>query len=138
MKTNALFTLLLAAVVAFVMGCATTPGGGPKLDDWQSKIGGSYKSIIYNGNDEYPAKTTFKTEGGKVTGVYELDVYGTQYTGDLSKFSLIGDRKFKCRWHDNVDRRGNFSMTFSADGSSFKGEWDADDGNGDGAWNGKK
>ena len=57
MKTNTLFTLLLAVTVAFMMGC--------EANSWQSKIAGSYKSIIYNGGDEYPAKTTFKTDGGK-------------------------------------------------------------------------
>jgi len=129
MKTNALLALLLVATVAFAAGCQT---------DWQSKVGGSYKSIIYNGADEYLANTTFKNVVGKVTGEYDLDVFGTEHEGTLSKFEVIGERKFKCRWHDDVDRTGNFSMTFSQDFSSFKGQWDADDGDGDGAWNGKK
>jgi len=129
MRTRALFILLLAAMAAFVMGCQTP---------WQSKLDGSYKGIIYNGPDEYPATTTFKGDGEKVSGTYRLDVGGTEYTGDLIKFSIPGDRKLKCRWHDSVDRRGNFSMTFSPDLSSFKGQWDADDGQGDGAWIGKK
>ena len=131
MKTSTLFTLLLAATVTFMMGCQTT-------DSWKSKIGGSYKGIIFNRGDEYPATTTFKTDGDKVSGNYSLDVGGTEYNGDLAEFSVTGDRSFKSRWHDNVDRRGNFSMTFSPDGSSFKGKWDADDGDGDGEWNGKK
>lgn len=130
MKTNTLFTLLLAVTVAFMMGC--------EANSWQSKIAGSYKSIIYNGGDEYPAKTTFKTDGGKVTGEYELDVFGTEHVGTLSKFTVIDDRQMKCRWHDDMDREGNFSMTFAPDLSSFKGKWDADDGDGDGAWTGKK
>jgi len=131
MKTNIRFTLLLAAMIALMMGCDAG-------SNWRSKIAGTYKSMIYNGGDEYPATTTFKVDGDKVSGKYDLDVYGTEHTGTLGKFSVAGDRKLKCRWHDDVDRRGNFSMTFSPDGSSFKGNWDADDGNGDGEWNGKK
>ncbi len=131
MKTNTLLTLLLAAMVVFVTGCDA--GGG-----WKSKIAGSYKGIIFNGGDEYPATTTFKTDGDKVSGNYSLDVGGMEYTGNLSKFTPAGERSFKSRWHDSVDRRGNFSMTFAPDGSSFKGKWDADDGDGDGEWIGKK
>ena len=127
MKTNALLTLLLAATVIFMMGCQATP-----------KIAGSYKGTIFNVGDEYPTTTTFKTEGGKISGKYSLDVGGMEHVGDLSKFSATGDRAFKCRWHDDMDRVGNFSMTFAPDGSSFEGKWDADDGDGDGEWNGKK
>ena len=138
MKTNALFTLLMAAAVAFVMGCETTPGGGQKLSSWQSKIAGSYKSVIFNGDAEFPAKTTFKNDAGKLSGTYELDNSGLIVTGTLSKFSVTGDRKLKCRWIDDASRVGNLNMTFSADLSSFKGHWDPDDGDGNGAWNGKK
>jgi len=129
MKTNALFTLLLVAVVAFAAGCQTS---------WQSKIAGNYKSVIFNGDDEYDAKTSFKAGGDKLSGEYELDVYGTVITGKLSKFNVIGDRQLKCRWRDDEDRVGDFSMTFSQDLSSFKGHWEPDDGDGNGAWNGKK
>lgn len=130
MKTNTALTLLLAAMVALMMGCET--------NSWQSKIAGDYKSITINGGDEYPGTTTFKTEGGTVTGKYALDVFGTEHVGTLSKFTVTGERQMKCRWHDDMDREGNFSMTFAPDGSSFKGKWDADDGDGDGEWTGKK
>ena len=129
MKTNTLLVLLLAAMVAVMTGCQA---------DWKSQIGGIYKTTIYNGADEYAAKTTFKNEGGKISGEYELDVFGTEHVGVLRKFSAVGGRKLKCQWHDDMDRTGYFSMTFSQDMSSFKGQWDADDGDGDGAWNGKK
>ena len=138
MKTNALFTLLLAALVAFVMGCETTPGGGRKLGNWQSKIAGAYKSVIFNGEEDYPAKTTFKTDGGKLSGTFEMDYMGTIFTGKLQKFSVVGDRKLKCRWINNEDRAGNLNITFAKDLSSFKGHWDPDDQDGQGAWNGKK
>ena len=130
MKTSVLFTLLLSVAAAFMMGCESA--------SWQSKIAGAYKTIITNGGDEYPAKTVLKTDGDKVTGTYELDVFGSEYTGDLSNFSVTGDRKLKCRWRDDADSEGNFSMIFSPDMSSFKGKWDDDNGDGDGEWNGKK
>ena len=138
MKTNALFTLLGAGLVAFQMGCETTPRGGRKVSDWQSKIAGDYKSVIFNGDTDYPAKTTFKVDGGKLSGTYELDNFGMIITGKLHKFSVIGDRKLKCRWIDEEDRVGNLTVTFSPDLSSFKGHWDPDDEDGKGAWNGKK
>ena len=134
MKMNRLYTLLLAATIAFVMGCQTTGG-------WRSKIAGTYKGVISNSGsgDEYPSKTTVKVDAEKVSGVFELDVGGTEYTGTLSKFTLIGERQFKCKWLNNVDNGGNLSMTFAPDGSSFKGQWDGNDGEGgDGEWNGKK
>ena len=138
MKTNVLFTLLLAVVVAFVMGCEATPGGGQKLGNWQSKITGDYKSVIFNGNTEYPAKTTFKQKDGKMSGTYELDNFGLIVTGTLGEFKVTGDNKLKCRWEDDTSRVGNLNMTFAPDLSSFKGTWDPDDGDGSGAWNGKK
>ncbi len=138
MKTSALFTLLLAAAVAFVAGCETTPGGGRKISSWQSKIDGNYKSVIFNGDTDYPAKTAFKTKDGKLSGTYELDNFGITITGKLHKFQVVGDRKLKCRWIDEEDRVGNLNVTFSEDLSSFKGHWDPDDGDGNGAWNGKK
>ena len=130
MKTNVLFTLLLAVMVALMMGC--------EANSWQSKIAGAYKSITINSGDEYPGETTFKNDDGKVTGKYHLDVFGTEHVGTLSKFTVTGERRMKCRWHDDMDREGNFSMTFAPDFSSFKGKWDADDGQGDGPWTGKK
>jgi len=138
MKTSVLFTLLLAAAVAFVAGCETTPGGGRKISSWQSKIDGAYKSVIFNGDTDYPARTTFETKEGKLTGTYELDNFGIIITGKLHKFQVVGDRKLKCRWIDEEDRVGNLNVTFSEDLSSFKGHWDPDDGDGNGAWNGKK
>jgi len=138
MKTNVLITLLITAMIAFVTGCEATPGGGRRISSWQSKIDGSYKSVIFNGDTDYPAKTTFKTVGGKLSGTYELDNFGITITGKLHKFSVVGDRKLKCRWIDDEDRVGNLNMTFAEDCSSFKGHWDPDDGDGDGAWNGKK
>lgn len=130
MKTNVVFTLLLAAMVALMMGCEAA--------SWQSKIAGSYKTIITNGGDEYPAKTVLKTDDDKVTGTYWVDVFGSEHDGKLTNFTITGDRKLKCRWYDDVDREGNVKMTFAPDLSSFKGEWDSDDGGGDGGWNGKK
>ena len=138
MKTSTLFTLLLSAAIAFVAGCQTPSVDKSKSVDIKAKIAGSYTGVIFNGGDEYPTTTTFKTEGGKLSGVYKLDVYGTDHEGTLGEFKEAGAGKFKCRWNDDMDREGNFSMTFSPDGSSFKGNWDADDGDGDGEWNGKK
>ena len=138
MKTNALFTLLVTAAVALVMGCQTTPGGERKLSSWQSKIAGSYTGAIFNGDDEFPAKTTFKNDAGKLSGTYELDNAGLAITGTLSEFTVIGDRKLKCRWTDYANSEGNLNLTFSADMSSFKGHWDRDYGDDGGAWNGKK
>ena len=131
---NRLYTLLLAATIAFVTGCQTTGG-------WRSKIAGTYKTVISNSGsgDEYPAQTTIKVDAEKVSGVFKLDVHGTEYTGALSKFTLIGERQFKCKWRNDADNGGNLSMTFAPDGSSFKGQWDGTDGEGgDGEWNGKK
>lgn len=138
MRTNALHILLLAAVVACVMGCGTTQQDEQKLDDWQSRIPGSYKSVIFNGETGYAAKTTFKSDKDKLSGTYELDHDGITITGELRKFSVTGDRKLKCRWLDDESREGNFNLTFSADMSNFKGHWDRDDGDGNGAWNGGK
>ncbi|MDP6545972.1 MAG: hypothetical protein QGH60_18485 [Phycisphaerae bacterium] len=138
MKTNVLFITLLTAAVAFVTGCETTPGSGRKISGWQSKIDGSYKSVIFNGETDYPAKTTFKTKDGKISGTFEMDNFGLTITGKLVKFRVVGDRKLKCRWINDEDRAGNFNLTFSEDLSSFKGHWDPDDGDGKGAWNGKK
>ena len=137
MKTNVLITLLLAAAIAFVMGCETTPGGGQKLSGWQSKIAESYKSAIFTGETEFPGTTTFKTSGGKLSGTYELTAGGEKVTGKLTKFTAVGDRKLKCRWED-PNGVGDFTLTFSPDLSSFKGEWENDDGDASGAWNGKK
>jgi len=147
MKTNVLFTLLLAAVAVFVMGCQkpqeyqpgpTTQQSEQRPVAWQSKIGGSYKSVIFNRDRQYEAKTTFKVDGDKLSGDYELDVHGLIVTGTLGEFSITGDRKLKCRWRDDVDRVGDLSVTFSQDLSSFEGQWEPDDGDGNGAWNGKK
>lgn len=131
---NRLYTLLLAATIAFVTGCQTTGG-------WRSKIAGTYKTVITNSGsgDEYPAQTTIEVDAEKVSGVFKLDVHGTEYTGELSKFTLIGERQFKCKWRNDVDNGGNLSMTFAPDGSSFKGQWDGTDGEGgEGEWNGQK
>ncbi len=138
MKTNALYGLFLAAVVAFVTGCGPRPQSGQKLSDWQSKIPGSYESVIFNGELDYPAKTTFKIDGRTLSGMYALEHDGTISLGTLSTFSVTGDRKLKCRWLDDAGRVGDLSLTFSADLFSFKGHWEPDDGNGSGAWNGNK
>ena len=137
MKTNVLFTLLLTAAVALVMGCPAAPGDGQELTGWQSKIAGAYKSAIFTGQTEFAGKTTFKTTGGKLSGTYELDDNGTKVTGTLTKFTAAGERKLKCRWKD-TNGVGNFTLTFSADMSSFKGQWDNDADDAGGAWNGKK
>ena len=138
MKTNALLIVILAAATTLITGCQTTPGGREKLSSWQSKISGEYKGSIFSGGEEYPATTAFKADGDKVSGTYSLDVYGTEYSGVLSEFSITSDRQLKCRWRDNENRTGNLSTIFSPDLSDFEGKWDADDGNGDGQWNGKK
>lgn len=127
---NAALTLLLALAVAFMMGCET--------GSWQSKMAGSYKGVITNGGDEYDAKTVLKADGDKLSGTYSLDVFGMEHTGKLMDFSVTGERKVKCRWRDDADSEGNLNMTFSPDGSNFKGKWDADNGDGDGNWSGKK
>ncbi len=148
MKTNVLFALLLAVSIAPVIGCQKTPETPqtpttqPKPEakpaSWQSKIAGQYPGIISNIGEEHPSKTVFTIEADKISGTFEMDVHGTQYTGVLEKFTITGDRKFKCRWRNNEDRQGNLSGTFSQDLSSFQGKWDPDDQNGDGDWNGKK
>ncbi|MDP6633629.1 MAG: hypothetical protein QGG42_01895 [Phycisphaerae bacterium] len=148
MRTKALFTMLLAVSIAFVIGCQGTPENSPKPlpvsqpkikpVSWQLKIAGEYAGIISNTGEEYPSNTVFKVEAEKISGKYALDVNGMRYSGVLNKFTVVGDRKFKCRWLDEEGREGNLSGTFSSDLSNFKGKWDADDGNGDGDWNGKK
>ncbi len=150
MKTNVLFSLLLAVSIAFVIGCpgtpedppnptpATQPKPEPKSVSWQSQVAGEYPGIISNAGEEFTSKTTFKVEADRISGTYEMDVNGMQYTGELSKFTIVGECKFKCRWRNNEDRQGNFSGMFSADLSSFQGKWDPDDEDGDGDWNGKK
>jgi hypothetical protein len=134
MKTKVLFTLLTIAAVSFMMGCDWSPFGGEKEHGgWQSKISGSYKSEIFTGDTKFIGKTTFKGSGG----TYELDDNGTKVTGTLTKITADGDRKLKCRWKD-TNGEGNFTLTFSDDLSSFKGQWDNDDAGASGAWNGKK
>jgi len=160
MKTNVLLTLLLAVSIAFVAGCpeknedppksqpetkpapktAPAPAPSPKPASWQSKISGEYPGMISNtvAGEEYPSKTVFKVEGDKISGTFELDVNGMVYSGVLEKFTIVGDRKFKCRWRNDEQREGDFSGTFSQDLSSFEGKWAPDDQDGDGDWKGKK
>ncbi len=138
MKTNALYALFLAAVVAFVTGCEPTPQSGQKLGDWQSKIPGSYVSVISGAETEYPAKTVFAIDGGTLSGTYALEHDGTISIGTLSEFSVTGERKLKCRWLDDSGSVGDFELTFSEDLFSFKGQWKADSGDGSGAWNGNQ
>jgi hypothetical protein len=137
MKTNALFTLLMVAAVAFMMGCEATPGGGQKISSSSLKIAGTYKGAMFTGETEFPGSTTFKAGGGKLSGTYELTAGGEKVTGTLSDFSSTGKNKFKCRWKD-PNGVGDFNLTFSDDLSSFKGTWDNDANDAGGAWNGKK
>ena len=112
------------------------PEPAAKAAGWQSKIAGEYVGTISEGGGESPSKTVFKVAADKISGTYEVDVSGMLYTGVLHKFTIVGDRKFKCSWRDHEDREGTLSGTFAADMSSFEGEWDSDSGGGD--WNGKK
>ena len=131
MKTNALFTVLLVVMVALAAGCET-PG------NWQSKIAGTYPGAIFNGPEEYSSTTTFKFDGGKLSGTFEMDVDGAKIDGNLREFTVTGEREVKCRWINYVQRAGDLNVTFSPDLSSFKGNWTPDDQDGSGAWNGKK
>ena len=138
MKTSALFTLLIIAAAGFVAGCSGTPlGGEQEISGWPLKIGGDYESLIYTGKTEFPGKTVFKTEDGKLSGGYELTAGGDKVTGTLSDFKAVGKNTLKCRWKD-INGVGNFTMVFADDMSSFKGNWDSDGKGGAGAWNGKK
>ena len=131
MKTNALFTILFVVTVALAGGCATS-------GNWQSKIVGTYKGFIHNGEEKHPSTTTFKLAGDKLSGKYELEVLGTKIDGELRDFALTGDCKIKCRWIDYTQRAGDLNMTFSPDFSSFKGAWN-DEGMDEGdPWTGKK
>ena len=134
MKTNVLFTLLMVAAVTFVMGCGTSgTGAAQDISGWPLKIGGAYKSDI----SSFTGTTTFKIAGGKLSGGYELTDGGKKVTGTLSNFAASGKNTLKCRWKD-INGVGDFTMVFSDDLSSFKGNWTNDDGGGGGAWNGKK
>ena len=134
MKTNVLFTLLVVAAVAFMMGCeGGTVGSAQKISGWPLKIGGTYKSDI----SAFTGTTTFKVSDGKLSGGYELTAGGEKVTGTLSDFAATGKNTLKCRWKD-INGVGNFTMVFSDDLSSFKGKWDNDADGAGGAWNGKK
>ena len=134
MKTNVLFTLLVVAAVAFMMGCeGGTVGSAQKISGWPLKIGGTYKSDI----SAFTGTTTFKVSDGKLSGGYELTAGGEKVTGTLSDFAATGKNALKCRWKD-INGVGNFTMVFSDDLSSFKGKWDNDADGAGGAWNGKK
>ena len=134
MKTKVLFTLLMVAAVAFMMGCeGGTVGSAQKISGWPLKIGGVYKSDI----SAFTGTTTFKTSGGKLSGGYELTDGGKKVTGTLSDFAASGKNTLKCKWKD-INGVGDFTMTFSADMASFTGKWTNENGGGGGAWNGKK
>jgi len=130
MKTNTLITVLLVGMVALIAGCET-----PK--DLKSGMVGTYKGFIFNEDEEYPSVTSFKLDGDKLSGKYELDV-GHTVTGDLSEFVITGDRTVKCTWIDHASRQGHLNMTFSSDLSSFEGIWNDEGLDGGSAWTGKK
>lgn len=142
MKMNALLTLLLVAVVVLAAGCEPEakpkPKGPAAAAKWESKIGGSYKGIIYTGQTEYPGTTTFQVDKkGGLSGTYELMDEGTKVTGKLSDFRIVAKNKLECKWVD-TNGTGAFKVTFKDDLSSFKGTWNNDDNEEWSDWNGKK
>ena len=137
MKTNLLFGLLMAVSIGFVAGCNNTlDAPSAKPVSWQSKIAGEYPGTISEGGSEFDGTTWFKVEGDKISGTFNVDIGGMEYSGVLKDFTVVGDRKFKCKWVNQEDREGIISGTFSQDLSGFSGDWEADDGEGD--WQGKK
>ncbi|MDP6547055.1 MAG: hypothetical protein QGH60_24025 [Phycisphaerae bacterium] len=131
MKTNTSLTVLLIVTLALAGGCA---GRG----NWKSKMAGTYKGFIHNGDEKHPSITTIKLDGDKLSGKYELEVLGSKIDGELREFVLTGDREVRCGWIDYSQRTGDLEMTFSPDFSSFKGTW-YDEGMTDGdPWTGKK
>ena len=131
MKTNALLAVLLVVTIALSAGCEA-PGS------WKSKMAGTYKGFIHNGDDKHPSVTTFKLDGEKLSGKYVLNVLGNDIDGDLSEFILTGDGEVKCRWVDYASRAGDLFMTFSPDFSSFKGNWNDEGMEKGDPWTGKK
>ncbi len=137
---NVLLTVLMVAAVTFVMGCGdgSENGTGQKITGWPLKIGGTYKGKIFAGAKiNYPGKTTFKTAGGALSGVYELIDGDEKVTGTLSDFKATTKNTLTCTWTDK-NGSGGFTLTFSDDLSSFTGKWTNEEGKGGGAWNGKK
>jgi len=130
MKTNTLLTVLPVVMVAVLAGCGT-----PK--DLKSGIVGTYKGFIFNEEEKYPSITTFKLDGDKLSGKYELDI-GHTVTGELHEFVVTGERKLKCRWIDHASREGHLNMTFSPDLAGFEGTWNDEGLEGGSAWTGKK
>jgi hypothetical protein len=135
---RAIVVVLMAVAAVWMGGCQSVSREPSRQDDWVSQIVGTYKGIIWSGEEEIPATTMLFRDGkGVLSGKYEMSEEGGVVAGKLYECSVVGNRKMKCKWEDEYGT-GDLSLEFSDDLSRFEGLWNADGDSESYLWNGAK
>jgi hypothetical protein len=124
----------------FVMAALLLLSSGALLaaDNPYQRLAGSYRGEVFNGDDMDGVLTTFTlTPAGYLTGTYTVDEESGAYSGTLSNIVFENERFISLEWTDKFGE-GWAVMEFSADFSSFAGEWTNQEGSAPLPWNGKK
>ena len=136
MKKVALLSIALC--LTFMTGCQTTPKQRIDYQDWQSRVIGTYKGIIFSSGIESPGVTRiFKDADGQFKGNYVFTEKSTKVIGTLYSFHIISPLKLKCTWEDKYGR-GDLLMLFNNKVTGFTGSWNAEGQTQKFPWNGSK
>lgn len=133
------YAVIPAAVPAMVLaifGLTAIPSTA--ADNPFAPIAGVYHGEVYNGADLDPVTTTFTLErSGLLVGEYRVEEENGVYSGRLSNIVFEDASTITLEWTDQFGE-GFAVMEFSADFSSFAGEWSSKEGTNPLPWNGKK
>jgi hypothetical protein len=136
MKKIVLLPLTLCLI--FFAGCQTTPKQRVNYDNWQSRVVGTYKGIIFSSGIESPGVTKIsKDADGNFKGDYNFTEKNTKITGILYGFQIISPLKLKCKWKDKYGI-GDLSMSFNESVTGFSGSWNVEGKSEKFPWNGSK
>lgn len=126
-------TLLLLLCSTFI----TLPMAAAQSDELR-RIAGTYDGEVFNGNDLDPVVTSFTLDArGRLSGSYTVDEESGAYSGHLSSFVFEDAYTLTMAWTDKFGE-GYATLRFSADYSSFSGEWTEVDGSGGLPWSGSR
>lgn len=121
-----------------IAGCQTAPQKRTSYENWQSKVTGIYKGIIFSDEIESPGITKiYKDANGNFKGDYEFIDKEAKIAGTLYDFQVISPLQLKCRWRDKYGT-GDLSMSFNNSVTKFNGSWNADGKEKKYPWNGTK
>jgi hypothetical protein len=136
---KSIITILIALCLMFLnTSCQTANPKMTSNEDWQAKVSGNYKGIIFSSGIECPGITKiYKDVNGDFKGDYEFIEKKSKVSGTLYDFQIISYLQLKCKWRDMYGI-GDLKLSFNDGVTKFNGSWN-NGGKGKGLpWNGTK